>query len=483
MNPDSNGFEVKLECWSLHGLFNQSQQLSIPDYQRSYSWKSSHVLDLLKDTFERKTPYLMGTVILHDTKQRLDIVDGQQRLVTLTVLLRELGVQLKCNPGSLPLLGGQFNEASAKVIRNTRKVIREFLAGKFEYDKKSFHDRLLSQDQSCLRFTVLVLSGKNALDRAYTFFDSVNSKGKALSDFDLLKANHLMFIPPEQEALASKHNDEWLRRDEAHAHLFSTILRRIRMWSRSEERDTKRERPDYNEFCAEVEPEHVMDAEHKFNRYMQPVAFRSWRRVSDKIVLSMDYPVLDSEALIPAQITQTIEAGDAFFLYAKRYHELYESLFKNDSDRLSTAVSFVRSLAEHMDNHYLKNAFRAVMLLYVDKFGEERLIEIGVSVEHIISARRWETRSLRIEGTLTHVRNKRLVPILLESVNVWHVYSQLLVIAQSQPSPPADLRGVQLRYRKSMARFYTRETSKILEPRAHALASGYCDDDKQDISA
>jgi hypothetical protein len=482
MNPDSNAFEVNLECKSLHGLFNQSQQLSIPDYQRSYSWKSSHVLDLLKDTFgrfERTTPYLMGTVILHGTKQTLDIVDGQQRLVTLTVLLHELGAP----PDSLPLLKGKFNADSAKVIRNARKTIREFLKGNADEKKAAFRERLLAQGQACLQFMVLILSGENALDRAYTFFDSVNSKGKPLRDFDLLKANHLMFIPPEQEALASNHNDEWLRRDESHAHLFSTILRRIRMWSREQDRDSKRERPDYNEFCAEVEPEDLTDAEHKFNRYMQPVTFRSWRRMGDKIVLSMDYPVLDGEALIPTQITQTIEGGDAFFLYAKRYHELYETLFKNDSDRLSTAVSFVRNLAEHIDNQYLQNAFRAVMLLYVDKFGEERLIEVGVSVERIISAWRWKAGSLRIEGTLTHVRGKRLVPILLESVNVWHVYSQLLVIAQSQSSPPADLRGVQLRYRESMTRFYTRERSKILEPRVHALASSYCANDKQDISA
>src|SRR5208282_872552 len=105
MNPDSN--EVNLECWSLHDLFNQSKQLSIPDYQRSYSWKSSHVLDLLKDTFERTTPYLIGTLILHDTlhgsQKTLDIVDGQQRLVTLTVLLHEFGAP------PLPLLNGEFN--------------------------------------------------------------------------------------------------------------------------------------------------------------------------------------------------------------------------------------------------------------------------------------------------------------------------------------------------------------------------------------
>jgi hypothetical protein len=213
---------------------------------------------------------------------------------------------------------------------------------------------------------------------------------------------------------------------------------------------------------------------------MQPTAFRSWRRVGVNIVLSMDYPVLDGEKLIPAEVTQTIEGGDAFFLYAKRYHGLYATLFKQDAGRPSPAVSFVRELADHMDNLYLQNAFRAVMLLYFDKFGEDRLIEVGVSVERVISARRWEAKSLRIEGTLSHVCDKRLVPILLESVNSLHAYSQLLGVAQSSsPVPTGDtLQGVQLRYRKAMASFYAQEQCKILDVRARALANLYIVDGK-----
>lgn len=482
-------FGVKLECWALSNLFQQS--LSIPEYQRSYSWRSSHVHDLLKDTYDRTTPYLMGTVILHDTvgtngRTTFDIVDGQQRLVTLTLLLHVLCERRKFDPGPLPLLEGEFNEGSVGVIRKTQQVILEFLAGKSDTGRESFRNRLLASGEAkgCLLFTVLILSGENALDRAYTFFDSINSKGKALSDFDLLKAHHLMFIPPKQEALASSHNDEWLRRDELHAHLFSATLRRIRMWGRGQERDTKRERPDYNEFCSVVEPEHETDSEHVFNRYMQPVAFRSWRRVGDKIVLSMDYPVLDGEALIPTEVTQTIEGGDAFFLYAKRYHGLYAMLFEEDAGRPSTAISFVRELARCMDNLYLQNAFRAVMLLYVDKFGEDRLIEVGVCTERIISAWRWRSKSLRIEGTLSHVRDKRLVPIHLESVNSLHAYSQLLAVARSlAPFPPEDtLQGVQLRYYKSMKRFYTQEQPKILDNRARSLANFDVINGKQGLS-
>ena len=65
--------------------------LRIPSYQRSYSWTESQVRDLLKDTAYLEKDYLMGTVILHchqeGDKTYLDIVDSQQRLVTLCIYL------------------------------------------------------------------------------------------------------------------------------------------------------------------------------------------------------------------------------------------------------------------------------------------------------------------------------------------------------------------------------------------------------------
>lgn len=469
--------DVTLECWSLGELFS-SKKLGVPNYQRAYSWRGCHVLDLLKDTFGHTTSYLMGTVILHDTlgenqEGTLDIVDGQQRLVTLTVLLHVLCQKFNKDIGSLPLLNAQFSDGAAKVVQNTHKVITDFLAGKSPDEQTLFYERLVSKDRlACLLFNVLILRGAHALDRAYTFFDSVNSKGRSLSDFDLLKAHHLMFIPPQQEALAASHNDAWQSRDENHPYVFGTTLRRLRMWGRRNDRDSRRERPDYNEFCAVVEPEQGKGGEHVFNRYMQPAAFRSWRRVGDKIVLSMDYPALDGEALIPTEITQTIEGGDAFFLYAKRYHGLYAALFTSEAEPLSTEVAFVRNLADNMDNLYLRNAFRAVMLLYVDKFGEDTLLEAGVYVERIISAWRWEAKSLRLEGALTHVREKQLVPILLDSVNTQHACVQLRGICQMLISRQPET-GTQKRYYKALATFYRQMQGKIQKKHAREITRFY----------
>ncbi len=332
-----------------------------------------------------------------------------------------------------------------------------------------------------LKFYVLTLSDANALDRAYTFFDSVNSKGKPLSDFDLLKAHHLMFIPSQQESVASVHNTTWSNRgDDNREELFSLMLRRIRMWSRGKERDRRSERPDYDEFSSVVEPAHEEETEHLFNRYMQPAAFRSWRREGGKIILSMDYPTPDGEKLLPMEITQTLEGGDSFFLYAQRYHELYDTLYRAGCQ--STRIEFLRGLAGAMNNDYLSNAFKAVMLLYADKFGEDRLMEVSICVERIVSARRWKAKRVFIEGTLTHVKEQNLVPILLESANSRHALELLLAKAQAAnpllpQKPTSGTTGeyrtpAQERYRWTVAEFYRPELqrARISDPRIQTIA-------------
>ena len=467
---------VTLEQMNFAKLFES--QLSIPSYQRMYTWESSHVRDLLKDLFGRTSSYLMGTIILHERIDKnggaiFDIVDGQQRLVTMTILCRELEVKMI----SLPLLKGCFSDSSVKIIRNTQHIVREFLAVKNSDEKMTLKDFLEKspneQNVPCLLFSVLKIKGDHALDQAYTFFDSFNSKGKSLTDFDLLKAHHLMFIPSHQETLATLHNYEWQSRDENHAQLFGSILRRIRMWAKNLARDNKQERPNYNEFCSVVEPGRNFTGEHLFNRYMQPAAFRSWRREGERIILSMDYPVFDPEALLPAEVTQTIEGGDSFFIYAKRYHKLYETLFINADTNRSTGITFVSKMALHIDNAYLRDAFRAVMLLYFDKFGDERLIAIAVCVESILSDLRWTSARLRIEAMLTIVNQKLIIPVMLNAVNSSHVFAQMLSTAKMAKSAEQDITGVKLSYYRRMQQFYKEDKSKILDKSILAIAEKY----------
>lgn len=435
-------------------------KLTIPDYQRAYEWNKYHVKNLLVDTYEsyqKQTEYLMGTIIVHNNGDTLDLVDGQQRLITLSILLNELKSR------NTPLLDASFdNEKSIFYIKNTQREVQSFLQSKKNDGYVTF---LINK----LKFYVLSINS-GSLDLAYTFFDGINSKGKTLSDFDLLKAHHLMFIPEEQESLARKHNDFWQGKDRHHSEMFGSLLRRIRMWSRGQERDNKADRNDFYEFISTVEPSELELSEHQFNRYMQPNVFKSWHRENDTVVLNMKYGQTDMESAIPFEIPQTIEGGDSFFLYAKRYHAVFELLFLDTKGNRSSALQYVNDLSKNISNDYLKTAFQAVMMLYFDKFGEYKIIEISTCVELIISECRFfwgisRPSPIRIETMLSMVKDKNLIPVLLNSTIASHVEK---LLSDSVVVSYRDERGRDNKdsntlstYKSNVVRFYNVNKSKI----------------------
>ena len=77
------------EIISVKKLLNINN-LEIPEYQRPYKWGIKNVNQLIDDilTFNNKTAYRIGTVVLHKDKDKniLNIVDGQQRTITLMLI-------------------------------------------------------------------------------------------------------------------------------------------------------------------------------------------------------------------------------------------------------------------------------------------------------------------------------------------------------------------------------------------------------------
>lgn len=61
----------------------------IPRFQRPYSWDDENIQDLWNDVMSAGgEDYFIGSmVVYHESKQELSVVDGQQRLTTITLLL------------------------------------------------------------------------------------------------------------------------------------------------------------------------------------------------------------------------------------------------------------------------------------------------------------------------------------------------------------------------------------------------------------
>ena len=90
----SNGF--KAEHLTVRDIFNGSEDLRMPPYQRGYSWGEKEASELLGDLREaahsERPYYFLGAMVIVQSRPReaMEIVDGQQRLATLSILFAVL---------------------------------------------------------------------------------------------------------------------------------------------------------------------------------------------------------------------------------------------------------------------------------------------------------------------------------------------------------------------------------------------------------
>ncbi|CAD2224003.1 conserved hypothetical protein [Pseudoalteromonas sp. 3J6] len=74
----------------------KKSNLAIPNYQRPYKWTQANLADLLGDLkiYRGKLAYRLGSIVFHQHSEKkqetLDIVDGQQRTLTLVLLVKAL---------------------------------------------------------------------------------------------------------------------------------------------------------------------------------------------------------------------------------------------------------------------------------------------------------------------------------------------------------------------------------------------------------
>lgn len=75
----------------------QLEALNIPEYQRPYKWTQDNVSALFQDIHVQadKSAYRLGSLVFHEHtdksgKHCLDIVDGQQRTLTLLLIVQAL---------------------------------------------------------------------------------------------------------------------------------------------------------------------------------------------------------------------------------------------------------------------------------------------------------------------------------------------------------------------------------------------------------
>ena len=209
---------MKAEYKSIRTLFGGKRgvRFAVPPYQRGYEWEDKHWRDLWTDVNrinDQVDQHYLGNIILleQETGERYEIVDGQQRMVTLSILMmairdapnyeRDNDIRmrdiLESNRGREPMQRlkladedadeqfrkiweGDVDNAQGRV-RNAYDYYYDLIEG---YDEQQLNELI---DKIC-RFLRVVETVAGDASLAYTIFQSQNERGKEVSPQILAKA-------------------------------------------------------------------------------------------------------------------------------------------------------------------------------------------------------------------------------------------------------------------------------------------------------
>ncbi|WP_439248127.1 DUF262 domain-containing protein [Micrococcus luteus] len=228
----------------MHTLFSHEGNVSyrIPPYQREYSWYKAQWEDLFEDLIEADGAHFLGTIItLDQTTDTLEgnilhVVDGQQRLTTLTLLLAavysvlkehideldddtrtdvtNLGRQLvrkadqqpRVTPqrqghnlvdylktledAGLPVEGEWKPYYPSRRIAKCYRYFRSAILKLAETEELTETKAALRVHEAALQAVIVKIEVASHAD-AFVLFESLNNRGMPLSPVDLIK-NHLL---------------------------------------------------------------------------------------------------------------------------------------------------------------------------------------------------------------------------------------------------------------------------------------------------
>jgi uncharacterized protein with ParB-like and HNH nuclease domain len=241
------------EIFSIDG----EQKYFIPNYQRQYSWRNEQIETLIDDIYKEDIGYYIGNLLINqqDRKESLEVVDGQQRLTTISLIF--IAIHDILNDYERFFDNNSSDEYRNEIIKKIA-VIQADIRRKILFDEDLDRTKylLLTKDQTHFN-SIMVSSFKNQniknrtrvfvkrylfivetlkeihvnfdeldlfykkvnstellkitvtkLSDAFSIFSSLNSKGLPLTLVDLLK-NEYLRISTKEHLREEKALEQW----------------------------------------------------------------------------------------------------------------------------------------------------------------------------------------------------------------------------------------------------------------------------------
>lgn len=415
-----------------------NNKLNIPEYQRPYKWTIKNVNQLIDDiiTHKEKSSYRLGTLIIHNENHTSNIVDGQQRTISLNLIAYAIyenfkdeiqkDIQLKSiDFEKLKILNIKFqsNITLFNIQNNYREISR----------------RIQQFDIHSIRFFFekceLVKIELDDISEAFQFFDSQNSRGKDLEPHDLLKAFHLREMQNISTSEKLKAVEAWEEMDsEELAYLFENYLFRIRNWSKgySARYFTKDEIDIFKGVSFEGKLDFPYSKLYRIGHYFTENYNKDYQR-------NIDYKKAD----FPFQLDQIIINGKRFFEMIAYYKNIISNTQKLDEEKFQNFKKITEVLNTYdgrfrTGDGYVRTLFDCALIYYIDKFGTDD-IELVINKIFVWAySVRMKLQAVQIASIDNHALEDNLFKAIRESLEPKNIMNYNVIPIEKNESTKTE---------------------------------------------
>lgn len=226
-------------------FFHSTKPLVVPVYQRNYTWRKENCKllfdDILNICNDERKKHFIGSVVFVDHADSFIVIDGQQRITTISILLLALRNAIKnseievTNPSLANQIEYEFLVNQFSSTEEHRMKLKPFRDDCKAYDAlfgdaqnyietsqitinyKFFYNELISQNVDATKFYEAI---KNRLefvqislepqygDNAQLVFETINSTGVSLNETDKIRNFVLMNLDAKRQEHI--YNNYWL---------------------------------------------------------------------------------------------------------------------------------------------------------------------------------------------------------------------------------------------------------------------------------
>jgi len=391
-------------------------QLNLPEYQRPYRWLTDDVKALLNDIsayFENSVnteptdkPLLyMGSVVLHQVfdpvskSYVLNVIDGQQRITTLSLICMAIDAKRSSNSFDLPDMEYASPVSHERIAKNYQWLLRQI-------EVQDYSKSVLKLDLSLINFTLVVTCSE---DEAYRFFETQNTGGVRLSGPQVIKAHHLRAIPNERQSDLARKWESFNQLDNVVGRLL-----KARRWQA---------------FNFKHVPSHR--ATEGVKKVIVTEFAEQSGKASDDMAFSRGAQNISITGYISQQIIegylvkQPLNAGVNTVNYFDYFSQLYQNiLVEQSSPYLAEFYRFYNEVVKKSNNSdFLTELYDIAILLYVSEFGTEHLLEAAFWFARcVFSIRLYNKKTVREDSIPALVEKQPL----LDWISTAYQHQQLI---------------------------------------------------------